>query len=123
MRPEVSIVVPSFARQDQTLRAVRSAFRQDEIDLEVVVVDDASPIPLRLPGDLAAEPRLRLIRLSQNGGPAAARNAGVAATRGEHVAFLDSDDFLLPDTLAPRLRWLTERGDGRPLLAASPVWR
>ncbi len=45
-RPEVSVVIPSFRRQDETIRAVRSVMLQTGIDFEVVVVDDASPEPL-----------------------------------------------------------------------------
>src|SRR5690348_6159669 len=67
---------------------------------------------------------LRLVRLPQNGGPAAARNAGVEASQAPYIAFLDSDDFLLPGTLGPRLAALArEPADGGPILLAASVWR
>ena len=122
-RPEVSVVIPSFRRQDETIRAVRSVMLQTGIDFEVLVVDDASPEPLEVPTPLLADARMRLIRLAENGGPAAARNAGVEASRGAYIAFLDSDDFFLPHSLAPRLTWLRSQEADRPLLAAAPVWR
>lgn len=96
--PEISIIVPTFERPRQVGRAVASALAQDA-DVEVIVVDDASRAAPALPAD----PRVALVRLDKNRGPAAARNAGVAAARADWIAFLDSDDAWPPSTLAPRL--------------------
>src|SRR3569623_3050898 len=52
---------------------------------------------------MAALTFVRLIRHEEYQGDSAARNTGVAAAGAEWVAFLDSDDYWLPDTLAPRL--------------------
>ena len=112
-RPEVSVVIPSFRRQDETIRAVRSVMLQTGIDFEVLVVDDASPEPLQVPTPLLADARMRLIRLAENGGPAAARNAGVEASRGAYIAFLDSDDFFLPRQSRTAVD-LAARPGGRP---------
>jgi glycosyltransferase involved in cell wall biosynthesis len=123
VRPEISVVIPSYARPVETLRAVRSALRQGDVDHEVIVVDDASPDPLRIPEALRRHGNLRLVRLTANGGAAAARNAGVAAAAGDYVAFLDSDDFFLPNTLAQRLAFLRAQPSKRPVFATSAVWR
>jgi len=64
-------------------------------DVEIVVVDDASPSPVAVPD----HPRVRLVRSETNGGVGPARNLGVAHARGEYVAFLDDDDIWVPRRL------------------------
>ncbi len=101
--PKVSVVIPAFRAAALLPQAIASVAAQTMRDLEVLVVDDAS-------GDDtadAAEGLLRghglahaVLRLAANGGPAAARNAGVAQARGDYVAFLDADDVWMPDKLA-----------------------
>lgn len=93
----VSIILPTYNRADTIGRAMESVLRQSYSDWELVVVDDGST------DDTAAlvanrDPRIRLIRQS-NGGCYAARNAGIAASLGRYLAFLDSDDEWLPHFL------------------------
>ena len=99
----VSVVIPVYQRQALGERALRSAAAQDVDGMEVVVVDDGSDPPFEVPADLAAEPHVRLVRHEENRGAGRARDTGVAAARGDWIAFLDSDDYWLPGTLAPRL--------------------
>jgi glycosyltransferase involved in cell wall biosynthesis len=123
MRPEVSIVIPTYMRPRQTGRAIRSALLQPGVGTEIIVVDDASPEPFELP-QLALDTQVRVLRLDRNVGPAGARNAGVAASTAEVIAFLDSDDFFVPGTLSRRLAAFRKlAGAGRPHLVASTVWR
>jgi glycosyltransferase involved in cell wall biosynthesis len=121
MPPEVTVVIPTHGRPQKTLRAIRSAARQPAVAVEIVVVDDASPQPFMLPDDL--KDCVRLVRLDENVGPAGARNAGVAAASAPFLAFLDSDDFFLPGTLAGRLALLRATDGARPTLFAGSVWR
>ena len=65
---------------------------EPEESIEVVVVVDGSPQPVTLP----EIPRLRIVRLANNQGVAAARNAGLKAAKGRYVTYLDDDDQLLP---------------------------
>ncbi|WP_347258572.1 glycosyltransferase family 2 protein [Methylocaldum sp.] len=102
----IAVVIPYFQREPGILqRALRSVFAQEGIaNVEVVVVDDASPIPaggeLKAMGQPLTFPVTIIERI--NGGPAAARNTALdnlpVATR--YVAFLDSDDQWSPDHLA-----------------------
>lgn len=82
--------------------AIGSVLAQTVQDFEVIVVDDASPEPPKVPD----EPRVRLVRRECNGGPAAARNTGLDHVRGRHVAFLDDDDLFTPDRLEIALEGL-----------------
>lgn len=99
--PRISVIIPVFNRQQTAERAVRSALDQNLGDSEIVIVDDGSRPPFDLPGALA-KPNVR-VAIQSNRGAAAARNTGIEAARGDWIAFLDSDDYWLPDTLKPRL--------------------
>lgn len=97
--PRVSVVIPMFNRAATIRRAVESALAQSFVDIEVVVVDDASSDASAAIVTAIDDPRLRLLRRERNGGASAARNAGVAASSGSLVAFLDSDDEWFPRKL------------------------
>jgi len=109
--PVVSIVIPVYDRKPMLERAVASVRAQDFAAWEVIVVDDASAVPLGDYVDGLGEPRIRCVRREENGGVAVAQNAGLADATGRYVAFLHSDDEFLPD----RLRRLCGRLDSEPL--------
>ncbi|HXY72526.1 MAG TPA: glycosyltransferase family 2 protein [Actinomycetota bacterium] len=93
--PLFSVVIPTRSRPQPLAEALESVLVQTVTDFEVVVVDDASPIPVEAAGD----PRVRVVRRETNGGPPAARNTGIDAARGRLVCFLDDDDLYTPDRL------------------------
>lgn len=116
--PDVTVVVPTFERPEETRNAVLSALAQTHPPLEVVVVDDGSAEPFAFDHE-----RVRVVRHERNRGAAAARNTGVREARGTVIAFLDSDDRWLPPKLGRQLPllapgsavatgWIEER-DGR----------
>jgi hypothetical protein len=92
--------------------SVAVALGQRSVDVEVVVVDDASADGTA--GWLAArrDPRVRVVRHDTRRGVAAARNSGIEAARGRWVAFLDDDDVWAPDKLASQLAAATASGRG-----------
>ena len=79
--------------------ALPSALGQEAVELEVIVVDDGSTDATSRVLEELQEPRLRVIRHATPRGVAQARNAGIAAARGEWVAFLDDDDIWSPEKL------------------------
>jgi glycosyltransferase involved in cell wall biosynthesis len=92
--PLVSVVVPAFNAVRFLPEALASIVRQGYEPLEIVVVDDGSSDGT---GEVARASRARPVVIEQpNRGPAAARNRGIAAAKGELIAFLDADD-LWPD--------------------------
>jgi glycosyltransferase involved in cell wall biosynthesis len=94
--PLASIVIPAFNAARTITSTVESALRQSLTSLEVVVVNDGSTdATAEIVGGMD-DPRVRLVTQANRGLPAA-RNAGIAASRGAYVAFLDSDDLFLPD--------------------------
>lgn len=94
-RPRFSVIITTYDRQHLLLEAIDSVLGQTVQDLELIVVDDASPLAATVPSDS----RVRLIRLQQNGGVGQSRNVGLAAARGKFIAFLDDDDVYEPDRL------------------------
>jgi glycosyltransferase involved in cell wall biosynthesis len=100
---EVSVVVPTHNRSALLAMTLRSVLRQQSVDLEVIVVDEAStdetPVMLAALGDT----RVRVIRHDTPQWLAAARNHGAAEARGEWLAFIDDDDLWAPDKLARQL--------------------
>lgn len=107
--PEVSVITPVFNRPELLVTAVRSVLAQRFANWELIIVDDGStdetPALLARRGDA-----LRVIRQA-NAGMSAARNTGIAASRGEFVAFLDSDDWWRPHKLAQQVALLDAEPD------------
>jgi glycosyltransferase involved in cell wall biosynthesis len=110
LTPLVSVVIPAYNRRDCIERAVASIQRQTHENWEALVVDDGSTDGTRgLVETLARrDSRIRLIRHERNRGAQAARNSGIDTARGEWIAFLDSDDTWLPQSLEVRLRLARE---------------
>jgi glycosyltransferase involved in cell wall biosynthesis len=92
--PKVSIVVPTFEQEELALEAARSALAQDYANLEVLVVDDASPTASYQALRSIADPRLRVIRNERNLGRVGNyRHALYTLASGDWVVNLDGDDF------------------------------
>lgn len=103
----ISVVVPAFEAETTLAEALESIRRQGlGSGLEIIVVDDGSRDGTAAVA--AAPPDVRLIR-QPNAGPSAARNRGIAAARGEMLAFLDADDWWAPGRLPRLVRMLQER--------------
>lgn len=98
--PDISFVIAAFRATDTITRAIDSALAQEDVEVEVIVVDDASPDDTAAIVEAMTDPRIRLIRLPKNRGPGGARNAGIDAARGDWVAVLDADDTIRPGRLA-----------------------
>ena len=109
--PHVSVVVPVFNRAHLVARSIASLSRQDHLALEIVVVDDASTDDLDAALDALGDARIRLVRRAHTGGVAAARNDGMAAARGELVAFMDSDDICVFNRVSRQVAFLDARPD------------
>ena len=97
----VSVIIPVYNVEKYLEECVDSVLAQTYTDWEAILVDDgATDSSGRMCDAYAAkDPRIRVIH-RENGGLSAARNTGLKAARGEYVYFLDSDDYIEPDTLA-----------------------
>ena len=94
-----SVIVPVYNVEDYLETCVASVIAQTCQDYELILVDDGSTDQSGAMCDrLARQYHCRVIHQA-NGGLGAARNTGIEAARGDYLVFLDSDDFLSPDTL------------------------
>lgn len=129
MTAAVAVVVPTYDRGRILADTLAALQRVDPPvgGFEVVVVDDGSPEPSAsaVANAVAAFPAARLLRRA-NAGPAAARNAGIAASDGALVAFLDDDCAPAPDWLVRLTQPLADEGvggvGGRVLSAPPANW-
>lgn len=109
--PLVSVIVPVFNRAHLIGRSVGSLVHQSYANLDIVLADDCSTDDLE--GAVAAlgDPRVRIVRRETNGGASAARNTGVAAAKGELIAFHDSDDIAVGHKIETQVRALQRLDD------------
>jgi len=110
--PAISIIVPCY-NSGRFIRATLEAVRaQTFADWECIVIDDASSDDsAAIVAAMAAEdPRIVPLRLPENLGAAGARNAGLERVRGDYIAFLDSDDYWVPEKLARQVAYARETG-------------
>ncbi len=103
----VSVVIPCYNDGHYLPEAVESVLGQETpgVELEILIVDDHSSEPhtLDILSSLeTAHREVKVLRNTGRSGPAAARNVGISAARGEWIAFLDSDDVWLPGSLLAR---------------------
>lgn len=104
---DVAVVIPAFRSERWIGEAIASVLAQTRAPAEIIVVDDGSPDAT----EEAVAPFLGKVVYARqrNGGPAAARNTGVALTEAPWIAFLDADDLWEPEKLATQARCLSER--------------
>jgi glycosyltransferase involved in cell wall biosynthesis len=97
--PDISVIIPAYNAEKYLAEAIESALNQTRPAKEIIVVDDASTDRTveiaRSFGD-----RVTVLQNAVNSGPGYSRNAGVAASTGEYLAFLDADDKWWPEHLS-----------------------
>lgn len=107
----VSVVIPCYRAAATVARATESVLGQTASPRQILLVEDASgDCTLAVLRELAARApdRIEVVAMERNLGVAAARNAGWARAREEHVAFLDADDVWPPWKLALQQGWMKD---------------
>jgi glycosyltransferase involved in cell wall biosynthesis len=102
-RPSVSIIIPYYMQQQYIREAVLSAVNQGGAQLDIIVIDDGSPVPAA--PILTGIEGIRLVRTANQGCPAA-RNFGFQQSTGTYLIFLDGDDVLHPGAVQAQLNAL-----------------
>lgn len=107
----VSIIMPAYNAEKYIEEAIQRVIEQTYEKWELIVVDDASTDSTAAIAQAFADQdkRIRLIRLSANGGVANARNVAMENAKGRFLAFLDSDDLWLSEKLERQLSFMREK--------------
>lgn len=114
MLPLVSVIIPTYKRSDNLLRAIQSVRNQSYSNIEIIVVDDNGKgnewqiITEKELSKLLAEKAITYIIHDFNKNASAARNTGFRASHGEYVNFLDDDDILLPTKIEKEVACLKD---------------
>ncbi len=106
--PKISVIIPCFNGETFLAEAIDSVLQQTFVEYEVIVVDDGSTdSSSRIMKQYGSA--INVVRQS-NAGLSAARNAGIAVSRGRFLAFLDSDDYWRQDFLEKMVTTIESSG-------------
>lgn len=94
----ISIIVPVYKVEKYIKQCIESIIKQTYKDIEIILVDDGSPdnCPAICDGYAESDKRIKVVH-KPNGGLISARKAGLQASTGEYVCFVDGDDWIEPD--------------------------
>ncbi|MFM2312814.1 MAG: hypothetical protein RLZZ04_2090 [Cyanobacteriota bacterium] len=119
MKPEVSIIIPTYNSEKYIAQALESVFKQSYSNLEVILIDDASQDSTVETAHIFHDCRLRIFENKQNRGVSYGRNFGISQAQGKWIALLDSDDWYASD----RLEKLIPQGEANDAdLIADDLW-
>ncbi|MEX2743069.1 glycosyltransferase family 2 protein [Rhizobium mongolense] len=125
---DVSVVIPTFNRSKFLRRALSSVQAQTMMPAEVLVIDDCSNeaealATERVVEEFSASLNLILLRNSVNRGANYSRNRGISTAKHRYIAFLDSDDFWMPEKLSRQIEILSQKEEGRAILCVTGRYR
>ena len=120
--PKVSVIIPSYNRQDFVREAIASVMAQTYQGFELIVVDDGSEDDTRTVVQEFSDlyPGIRYV-FQSNQGVSAARNTGVALSTGPLVAFLDSDDVWQADKLESQVTFFATHPEAQ-ICQTEEIW-
>lgn len=104
---EISVVIPNYNRTTKTLSAVTSVLRQSHPVKEILVVDDgsdATTVDFLRSQVRPLSDRVKIIEMKHSGHPGIVRNQGIEASKGNWIAFLDSDDEWEPTKIETQVQ-------------------
>ena len=107
----MSVIIPAYNCAGILSDTIDSVLKQTYGNIEIIVVDDGSTDGTGKVAEGYLESGKVRCYQQENGGPGAARNRGIQAARGEFLAFLDADDYLMDDSIEKRMALLAEVGD------------
>lgn len=119
MNPKVSVIIPTYNRSEFIKKSVDSVIEQTFKDFELIIIDDGSKDKT---SEIISGYKNKVIYFYQeNKGPAAARNKGIALSKGLYIAFLDSDDTWDKNKLQIQIRQM-ENNPEFPISHTQEIW-
>ena len=97
--PKVSIIIPTYNREDLIQRAIKSITGQTNQDYEIIIADDASTDNTEEVIKSIQNSKIIYFKLDKNSGQCVSRNLAIKKARGEYIGFLDSDDEWMPEKI------------------------
>ena len=106
MKPVVSVVIPSYNYASFLGRALTSLVEQTYSNWEAIIIDNYSVDNTDEVVATFMDPRIRVLKIRNQGVIAASRNLGIRESRGDWIAFLDADDFWYPKKLEVCMKFI-----------------
>ena len=107
----ISIIIPTYNRKSDLIRAIDSVISQSYTNWEIIIVDNNSEDGTIDYINSINNPKIKLILVNNNGLIAYSRNKGIEISNGEYIAFLDSDDWWHNDKLTNSVLFLDKGYD------------
>lgn len=112
MKVLLSIIVPVYNVKTYIDRCIHSILTQTYSDIELILIDDGSTDGSSLLCDEWAKNDKRIVVVHKvNEGVSSARNYGLNIAKGDYITFVDSDDFIAPETYSENMEYLLEHRD------------
>ena len=108
LRPEVSVIIPTYNRANLLPRALNSVLYQSFTDFEIIIVNDGSTDATNKVIEEYDDPRIHYYSLEHIGNISSVRNIGLDKSNGNYIAFIDSDDIWHKDKLKTQLKILKQ---------------
>ena len=102
----ISVILPTHNRANLLTQAIDSVLNQSYLNLELIVIDDASTDNTSNLVKSYSDKRIRYIKHNENKHASASRNTGIRNAKGKYIAFLDDDDSWLPHKLEKQVSLL-----------------
>src|SRR6056300_1624629 len=100
MKNLVSIIIPTFNRLDKLVNAIESVRKQSYKNYEIIVVDNSSTDGTIEYLNRLNDNKISIFKIKNHGNIARSRNLGILNSKGDMLAFLDSDDLWYPNKLS-----------------------
>jgi teichuronic acid biosynthesis glycosyltransferase TuaG len=107
MMIEISVVIPNYNRTTETLSAVVSVLRQTHPVIEILIVDDGSnqaTLDFLQSEVRPLSDKVKVVKMNHSGHPGIVRNKGISISKGNWIAFLDSDDTWEPTKIETQVQ-------------------